>query len=273
MKRMYITTVFRRDNERGKEGRIHAIDWETKASLWEKNTEAVRGMAFIKGQLFVASFNNELRTVDTETGDFTATWEYPEIRRLHKIYYRKDKNVIVLPSTGNDSVATIDVETMKLIDKTHLANLYRDTLHFNSMGWDGDGCEYHLYHRPGTVVKAATGETVFDNLQGAHDLEFIDDYRVVINHTSSRQTLVGDVKTGELKTIFEAEDGPSTTVSMWGGTRGAVHHNGVIFTGSFPTDIHMFKIDSWDRLDWHRVSSAREESLFDIILDPRDWKD
>ena len=73
--------------------------------------------------------------------------------------------------------------------------------------------------------------------------------------------------------VFEAPDGPSTTVAQWGFTRGAAYHrdSGLIFTGSSPVDIHMFKTNSWERLDWLRLSSTRDESIFDILLDPRDW--
>ncbi len=273
---MYITTVFRREGERDKQGKIYAVDWEarprrgTKVPLWEMDTGAVRGMAFVGEKLFVAR-PNELRTLDTKRGGYIDSWEYSELLRPHKLYYREDRNVFVLPSTGDDGLMTIDAETMKLVSKTHLANFYKDTLHFNSMGWDRNGHEYHLYHRLGTVVNATTKKTVFADLQGAHDLEFIDDRRVVINNTSERKTLVGDVQTGELKEIFEAEDGPSTAVSTWGGTRGAAYHNGLLFTGSFPVDIHLFDVNSWKRLNWVRLSTDREESLFDICLDPRDW--
>ena len=162
---------------------------------------------------------------------------------------------------------------MKLIDKVSMSGGARDTLHFNSIGWDGKGQEYHVYHKPGTVVNAKTKEVVFSGLIGSHDIEFIDDHRAIINDSSTRRALIGDTKTKELRKVFEASDGPSTTVSQWGFTRGAACHSksGVIFIGSAPVDVHMIEINSWKRKDWLRLSSTRDESLFDILLDPRDW--
>ena len=271
MRRMYISSVFRREGERGHEGRIYAIDWDTKVPIWKMETRGVRGMTFVGDRLFIATFTNELRTVDTERGGFIHSWEYPQLSFFHKIYYQEDIDVIVVPSTGSDSVATINPETMEMIENITVGEKGKDTLHFNSMGWDIIGHEYHLYHTPGVVVNVDTKETIFSGLVGAHDLEFIDDFKVIINHSSERKTLVGDIQTRELVPILELPEGPSTTVSQWGWARGAAYHDGMLFIGSAPVDIHMFETGLFLKTDWLRLSDTVEESIFDICLDPRDW--
>ena len=268
LRRIYISTVFRREGERGAEGRVYAIDWETKVPVWKMETRGVRGMVFVEDQLFIATFRNEIRTIDTERGGFIHGWNYPGLDFFHKIYYRE--GVFVVPSTGSDSVATIGKD-MRLLNNHVVGEAGKDTLHFNSMGWDGIGHEYHLYHTPGIVVNFDNQETIFTGLVGAHDLEFIDAHRVVVNHSAERKTLVGNVETGELVPIFEAPEGPSTTVSQWGWTRGAAYYDGMLFTGSAPVDIHMFETGFFLKTDWLRLSDTVEESIFDICLDPRDW--
>jgi len=234
-------------------------------------TRGVRGLVFVDHHLILASFTNELFLLDTERGTVIGKWEYPELSFLHKIYY--DGEHIVIPSTGNDSVARIHPGTMELVDIVTLTGSPKDTLHFNSMGWDGEGNEYHLYHTPGKIVRRDTGETVFEDLVGAHDLEFIDGLRVVVNDSSRRRTMLGDLRNKELTPIFTAEDGPSTTVSKWGWTRGAAYYPGMLFIGSAPANIHLLETTFFLEVGSMRLSDTAEESIFDICLDPRDWQE
>ena len=206
MKRIYFTTVIRKPRQKGKVGNTYAVDWDTKNPLWEKKSGSVRGMSFVENRLLIATGENEVKQINPETGDCISTWTYPELRKLHKIYYRENEGLI-LTSCGNDSRAVINVKNMKLIDKVSMSGGARDTLHFNSIGWDGKGQEYHVYHKPGTVVNAKTKEVVFSGLIGSHDIEFIDDHRAIINDSSTRRALIGDTKTKELRKVFEASDG------------------------------------------------------------------
>lgn len=273
MRRMYISSLFRREGEKVMEGKLYALDWSTKTLLWEIETQSARGICFYDGDLLAAIQNNDIYRIDVKHGEILHKWNYPTLEALHRIYVFEDK--LWLPSTGNDSLGLINLQSMRLESLTRMAALGDEdnTLHFNSLGWDGVGNRYHLYHHLGQLFRCTDATVVAENLYRAHDVEFIDDFKAIVNHSIERSTLLIDVVTGERTTILTVPDGPSSTVAQWGWTRGiAIYNKDCVFVGSSPVDVHMLNPNrGWVEEDWFRVSDTLEECIFDIQLDPRDW--
>lgn len=270
MRRIYISTAFRREGERGEQGRLYAFDWDTKTPLWQTEHKSLRGMCFFNGKFLVADFYNGIHAVDENSGTITDSWVYPEIKFLHRIYVRDNK--LWVPSTGNDKLVIID-PNMSVVEVKDLTGSDIDTQHFNSIGWDDAGNRYYLFFETGLIYSCAASKPISDLFYGSHDLDLLKDSQFIVNMSGERKVVLYNAADNTIQDIYQAPEGPSTTVSKWGWTRGVAvtPDRRDVFTGSAPVDIHMFEVDTWRKKDWLRISNTVEESIFDIQLDPRDW--
>jgi hypothetical protein len=270
MRRIYVSTVFRREDERGEQGKLYAFDWDTKTLIWQTDHKSLRGMCFFNGKFLVADFQNGIHAVDELTGTITDSWLYPEIKFLHRLYVHDDK--LWVPSTGNDCLVIID-SNMSVSEVRDLTGSGIDTQHFNSIGWDDAGNRYYLFFETGLIYSCSAGKPISDLFYGSHDLDLLKDSQFIVNMSGERKVVLYNAADNTVQDIYQAPEGPSTTVSKWGWTRGVAvtPDRRYVFTGSAPVDIHMFEVDTWHKKDWLRISNTVEESIFDIQLDPRDW--
>ncbi len=294
MKRIYISSLNRvRDpNEEGDLGKIYVLDWDTKSIVRNQiggehhyvgRSRGVRGMAFFPPfHLAVAGVTNKIAFYDNETMNFHSEFIEPRAKFLHQI--KMHRGVLHLTSTGNDSLIRGD-EVEDLSVNRDLIDLYirdpsfpdwgNDRLHFNSIAWDENDEEYHVYNSARMIFNY-TRKKVFAHggpFNSLHDI-VINPSHIIVNSSGDRTTLAIDRKTKEITVIHKNRSHPTTEFNLHGMTRGLAQWDDHLFVGITPGTILCFKLttgNEWE-YDSHVVlSEDRRESIFDILLDPTDW--
>lgn len=269
MKRLYITSLFRRPDERGEEGKLYLFDFDSGNVIKVKETRSLRGMCVHNGQYYVAGFRNDISLFDPDTLEFSDTVYYEGIDFLHKIYSHLGR--IWIPSTGNDRIVMLEDGRLEVAFDITRSN--RDTLHINSLAWDKGDNLYCVAHTLGQVLNLMSRNVLLGSgLKGPHDLEFLDDRRFIVNSSNTRESILGDASTrSKIQTILSVDVGPGTSDSMWGYTRGLAISEHLIFIGSAPVHIHVLDKELFCKGNVFQISNDPAESIFDILLDPRDW--
>jgi WD40 repeat protein len=246
------------------------MDYDTREVIKELGMTGVRGMCFHEGELWIAGFRNTLNLIDLETYSIKQTFTHDELRGTHLIYSR-DGYLWVTNTSANEIVKLRNNKVEKIIPLPKSVNGTQH-LHFNSIAWSPNGDEYHLYCGLGEIVNFTQQKTVFNGIERGHDLYFLDDNQLIVNESKQKRALLINLL-DKSETVLHTvtKEGIDTSENRWGFTRGVAASKDLIFLGSSPPCLHIFDREL-NQLEPWRISQTPPETIFDICLDPRDWK-
>jgi len=314
MKRIYISTVNRREapGSLGESaGKVYVLDWETKELISDFSSMKInktcymqpgrshgsRGITVHEDSLCIAGSNNTVGYYDLDTLELKKEIKFdaPKVKALHQI--KDHDGYLYIVSTGTDRLLKVkDGETVEEIDligqakelDKYISQLWKgtthwpkDKLHFNSIGWDDNGDEYHLYFSAGVVYNYTKQEVAVqkDFLRGTHDLCFSDNY-VYVSGSTARTVFKIDLKTGQEQRVFHVDDydempknRDKNEICHWGMLRGMVLYEDRVFVCRAPVKVFelLCNENRIELIDSLNLSSTYYESVYDIALDPRDW--
>lgn len=301
MRRVYVTTIQRtNDPDGGALGNIYVLDWDTKELLTNPRgldpgysfyrprgkSHGVRGITFYKGVLYVAGSGSNLSRFDPDTYEMMDSKVFEQFRGVHQI--RVFNGLLYVVSTLNDSLHKLDgydiVETVKLetyksyidpfIDYEKSWGL--DRLHFNSIAWL-DGEEYHSYCGPHIIFNFSRKKVIHQGglVQSPHDIVFKNGC-FITNSSTDKSTVSVNLFSGEeqvIQKITPPSHSNSSEHNSCGLTRGLAISGNLLFACSSPTVVNTFRYNnnSWTSEETFDLGGNLDESIFDILLDPRDW--
>jgi len=277
MKRVYVSSIIR--NHDYGFGRLYVIDYDTMKIVYKKhidnNQYRIRGMAFHNGELFMVNAINGLMIFDRSNLRFGPITRYKQIEHAHLLYSYMGQ--LWITSTGNDRI--VKIRDFKLDDVVYVGNhkyMNKDTRHLNSITWN-NGNEYHVYNKTRSVFNYTTKEVVVKGLWGLHDIAFVNDNMFIVNASRENRSCLCDINQGKvIKDILVTETVKnSPPEAQLGFVRGLAISKRYkkIFIGSAPANIHIFDIDTLNKVNCFEISNDNEyESIYDICLDEDDWK-
>lgn len=304
MKRVYVTTIHRKKEfTKGERlGNVYVVDWETKEFLTKPSgldpgysfhkplskSHGVRGISFHGDKIFVAGSGSNLSCFDKDTFELVEHKEIKELIGIHHI--RSHGGLLNVVSTGNDTLFKLD--GFDVVDEVHIGD-YKEyiephmfeecrekewgtnKLHFNSIGWGPDGDEYHIYCGAKIIFNFTKKEVVYsgEGLNGPHDLVF-DDNSLFFNNSETLSTCRIDLGSKGLYEVhkFYPDSRFISEYNTNGFTRGLAKSGDTLFMCGSPTRVCSFDIELNKETDVLELSDDLGESIFDIILDPRDWE-
>lgn len=298
MKRIYVTSLNRvhDPHEEGDLGKLYVLDWDTHLlrhqtlpteSISIGRSRGARGITWQRGGLVVAGVNNKLSFYDPDTLAMQGPSELSAVKFLHQIRHYKDE--LHLVSTGNDKLfrywelreTVEDLSLLKDIIDPYITHSDappwgQDHLHFNSIAWDENGDEYHVYNAARMIFNF-TKKEVFCHSRAFHSLHdlVITPTHIITNSSADRTTLSIDRKTKDISVIHKNRRAPHSEHNLHGMTRGLALHKDLLFIGSTPGDLTLYQMVDGDYrfISNTSITYAKKESIFDILLDPRDWCD
>jgi hypothetical protein len=270
-------------------GELVVLDWDTKTIykrvivdsgnlVEEGRSRGASGITWHKEYIYVGGRSGVVK-MNPDTYDYRVL-DVKTPAGLHQIKSKGDR--IYLAGTSENCLGIIEDD--KLVDKVHLSS---DPLHFNSIGWDSEGDQYHLYmgdrsslrgtrKGPSRIVNYTTGREVARSLgRLPHDICFDKEDRLL--YTSSMEGKVKFIhpKGGKKGVLFEktVKGNPRGGYRMQGLLRGLAFHEGTnaVFVGSAPGSVHEIDADTGEELASVEFSNTLETAVYDILLDPRDW--
>ena len=275
MKRVYVTSIFRK--ERGDDGgaRIYCIDVDS-GNILESKTypHRLRGMAWIDGHLFIGGDIKPggkvdcLLELDPSTLEIVKWKKYKQIFGTHLVEAKDNK--LYICSTRNDKLVII--KDWEVVEQKKVPG----GSHFNSICWCPLGEEYRIYNGQSRIHNVTKGYYSSVKLRGPHDIGFINGGHMVVNSSRANKTLLLDSRGRLVKVILKTEDknNQCAGVSQWGFTRGLAicRNEGVFITGSAPGTLHFFYISGLKKYAEIVLSDTNYESIYDISMHPDDWK-
>lgn len=302
MKRIYVSSLFRvptyEQSEHTEVGRLYSIDWETKKRV-VGNTEVglgyvkyvpksrsrgARGVTVHNGKVYVAGSYNILSVFNKDTFELEYTIEFPEFKGAHQI--KSHDGRLFLVSSGNDCrhVVVDDsiVETRTLREVEHLVDRYvlnhpewgSDRVHFNSIGWDFRGDEYHVYHAADMLMNFTSKKVIMQGglLNKPHDVAFHRG-NILVNSTQNKTTVAVDMVSNEAEVIFKSGVRGGAEHNVWGYTRSLAVACDTIFVGVMPATIVQLEYiaGKYEEVYRYELSDDLNEAIFDVALDPEDW--
>ncbi len=294
MKRIYISSLNRvhDPNEEGDLGKLYLVDWDTgrviphsveSDAIQIGRSRGIRGLCWFAEGLLVAGVTNTLTHYDPDNFSIRKTWKDQRVKYLHQIR-RSPAGQLHMASTGNDRLVTgwntEDLSINKDIIDPYITDdsfpkWGGDRLHFNSLAWDESGDEYHIYNSPRMIFNYMKGEVFAQGgpFNSLHDI-VINPKEIIVNSSGDRTTLSIDRKTKEISVLHKSRSRPSEEYNLHGMTRGLAQWDDHLFIGITPGTLLCFRLkrNEWEYESHLVISNDRRESIFDILLDPRDWK-
>lgn len=309
MKRMYFSTLKRvecLDNPGGDTGLLYCFDWDSKQVLktvpvvagMDPNapgkSHGCRGITFHDGKLYVAWWQDNISVFAPDTLERLYDLSFPgEFKATHQL--KSHDGSLWVVSTGNNTfyqlrddkiveavnLKGLDSKVSQYWEYDHLFERDWDTedkLHFNSIGWHPDGDMYHVYFEVSMVYNWTKQEIVYQGepLHHPHDILFLDRDRFVVSSSNNFSTVAfsrrvpGEVRYYEFNRQPHP-DNPEEKAAWVGHTRGLACAGDSLFACSAPGRIDRFRRSD---LVWRESGFITEvpfESIYDIVLDPRDW--
>lgn len=304
MKRVYITTIHRKKEFTAGErlGNVYVVDWRTKRLLTKPSgldpgysfhrplskSHGVRGISFHNEKIFVAGSGSNLSCFDKDTFELIEHREIKELIGIHHI--RSHNGLLYVVSTGNDILFKLD--NFDIVDEVYIED-YKEHIepymfeeckekswgtnkvHFNSIGWDQDGNEYHIYCGAKVIFNFTKKEVVYcgNNLKGPHDLVF-DGSSLYFNNSETLSTCKVGLVSKDLCEVhsFSPDSEFISEYNTNGFTRGLAKSGDVLFMCGSPTRVCSFDVKNNKEIDSLKLSDDLGESVFDVMLDPRDWE-
>lgn len=308
MKRIYATVVHRTlsASETRRGDSLYVLDWDRGCVLAHAPvsgvtdsisahsgalTHGARGIAIHNNLLYVAGSTRTISVyrLTDESPILLHSFDIPGASALHQIRFRG--GLLYVASTGDDSMYIlrddvvmkrvylpdfIDIEKIdSLIAGKDRDRIYgQDRLYFNSLAWNDAGELLHVYMVPECVYNVDRRQVLpfHRTLCQPHDVALWDGWTVV-NSSQDRATLA--VTTDQRCSVIYKGYGQATvpTVNHLGYTRGLQVHGGSLFAGAAPLTIREFTRDAHGiklMSSWG-FSFDPTASLYDFVLDPRDW--
>lgn len=248
-----------------------------------------RGICWHRGELTFAINSGILETLDPETLQARSRREIPDCSEVHLI--RSHADVLHLCSTWTNRVIRIngDLVTSNFVLSDELRQFvgaerakrpdWQDHLHFNSIAWNFEGEEFHLYSHPSIIFNWTKKEIMYqgDKLRNAHDLHFLDNRRLLVNSSWERKTKLFDTYTRTFKTVYEEPNAVILDLlidhAKTGWLRGLMvdHSSGLMLISAAPGRLHILELGSWRVLQTMEFSTHPHCTPFDIALHPEDW--
>jgi hypothetical protein len=263
---VYVTTLFRQGRTRGEKGFFYILDWDTKTVVKKIPNISLRGIARHNGEIVVIDFHKTLKRLDIDSLTLQDIQTYNEIEYPHLIYSRDEK--LLVTNTKKDSIGVIESWNFKknipLSDKGPAGRL-----HFNSMGWDLNGDQYHIYNKCKVLTNYSTKTDVVGELSHPHDIAFFDLHRCLVSNSLEREVLLVNTEEKTKKVVAKLPRHPSMPSNMVNFTRGIsidFDRRQAIF-GSSPVILHTMDLGTFDVTDKWKLSEDKSESIFDIFID------
>jgi len=310
MRRIYISTVRRVPTYDVDDcGFLYVLDWDTKSLvcdpilIWDartpndpkSRTHGARGITCHNDQIYVAGSGRHIDNIDhygkisifdRDNYRFVKTLRFAdEFSGIHQI--RDYNGYLYVVSTGNDRVYRMKNDT--IVDFTSVETIAgllppldrpwgQDRVHFNSIGWDASGNEYHVYLSAQAVVNFTKKKVILqgeEHLSGAHDMCFVQPYKAIINLSDLHRSILLDVRTGEYDTILQLPDIKHQNAE-WADLnrpRGSAYDSTTetAFICATPGHMYCYDVNTWEQVDYFSFTKDVREGVFDMLLDPRDW--
>lgn len=299
MKRIYFTSLNRVPDptEDGDLGKLYVLDWDTKELLTKNlpgaavqvgRSRGIRGITWYQDKLLVAGVTNRLSFYDPDTFREIDTWAVEHAKFLHQVRVGPGpyEPRIYMASTGNDRCIAypscfthFELDLNKDIIDPYITHPNTcqwggDRLHFNSIAWDENGDEYHVYNATKMIFNYTKKEVFCHSraFHGLHDI-VITPTHIITNSSGDRTTLAIDRQTKDISVIHKNRRRPTTEHNLHGMTRGLALYKDLLFIGSTPGDVTLYRGqgNQWEFETNISISTDPHESIFDILLDPRDW--
>jgi len=259
------------------------------------HSHGARGIELFNDLLYIADWDGRLSWYDPETYRLIGSKILDNVHGVHTI--RAYDDLLHITSTREDSIVRLNTkhqiadisdiqskagafidqfiyeqEDSSRCNQSDLNSWYYDRLHINSLAWDKDGNEYHVYHNLDAIFNFTRQEFVWYGdplLQRPHDLEFFQDM-IICNSSGTCATLAMDLHTQETTIINDNEPHiPSGAPwNLWGMTRGLRIIGDKILIGNTPFSISEFEfLNNTFVLSRHiSVDTKESQSIFDICV-------
>lgn len=252
-------------------------------------SRGARGLAYYNGHLYVAGSVNVISVYDINTLELVDTLKFNEKHYFHQLRVHNDRLHAI--STGTDSILRIKdfvVEEVTFLgdkDAFFSTFLYEgreynewgtDRVHFNSIAWDEEGAEYHVYHTLDAVVNYTSNKLIAQGgpLWSPHDVAFHGS-DILVNSTAAHSLVAIDRDSGKQRVVFVSDyDGdPSNPDNDWNSTRGLAVFGEYVVVGSVPTRVTLLRrTGSGEYVVENRfdLSLFPYEAVYDILIHPDD---
>ncbi|MBD3260637.1 MAG: hypothetical protein GF334_03000 [Candidatus Altiarchaeales archaeon] len=307
MKRMYITSVFRRENPEDDPrdiGEVTIFDWESKKTLGALDvigsheikggrSRGATGLDIMDGVLYVTT-RGTVFGFDLETHGLV--YKIDDLQGLpiggfHQLRCRDNK--IWIADCHSNSVVVFDLDGV-LVDKLSMKKWHGavnhmlpsdkqgfswdiDKVHLNSLEWHPDtGDLYVTLMTRDLIFNYTKGEVVGKGVGSSpHDIKFLNKDTLLINASSAGNLVELNVKSGKTKTVWgqNVKKNPKSKHNDIGRVRGMDLHpkSNSVFVGSSPLSVHRVELGSYKTTESATVSDRSNECIYDLVLDPRDW--
>lgn len=303
MRRIYISSMYRLYEGgvgKGELGYVYVLDWDTKELLVEPKgvepdyslytpmgkSHGCRGITIHEGKLYVASSGHDISVFDLDTYRLINKLSFPDFKHIHQI---KDHNgILYVCSTGTDRLYKLKND--QVIEEIYLGSIApivdpfipedwhgtwgNDRLHFNSIGWDSYGDEYHIYFGARMVFNFTKCKIVYAHgvLRCPHDIMFIPGNAFLVGSSQDKSVYLFLATLDEIRCINKSFDvAPPDIPNDHGFTHGLASGSNLVFSCSSPTQIRSFDSKTFKLLETHRLTENPNECIYDLVLDPRDW--
>jgi len=147
-------------------------------------------------------------------------------------------------------------------------------LHFNSIGWAPNGDEYHVYYNARMVFNWTQQKIMAQGglLHCPHDVLVTNDGFFTCSSTD--KALYHFYNNGDIRVVVKNQEVAVPDCPNHAGfTHGIARGDDILFVCSAPTKIQTFKDRHWfNFIEVFHCSGAVNECIYDLTLDPRDWR-
>lgn len=304
MKRIYITSLIREPKEDETAGYFYVVDWDSKEIIdkiglpIKQKTIGGLDSAFLPNyEVWVIDKSGRLYAYDPEQPhqgldqfEFFDKQFYRVANQptdgIHQIKFDPSEEYLYIACARSDYLVRYDYYSnptsteIECLSKTGLPT-YRewgeDNYHFNSIAFDDQGDMYHTYYAANCVYNWTKKKVFYESigLNQAHDIEFNENYAFV-SSSANRNVVALDRSGNFITTMLESSKfGISAPKAELGYTRGlALTKDGEMFSCCAPGYIRYARFGGRliDKIDEEFIITIDlRETIYDIILDKRDW--
>jgi len=294
MRRIYVTLLGRTDKPQDSPadvGELIVLDWDTQTilrrvivdsgNLVEKGrSRGATGIDWHDDHIYIGCRSGMVK-MDPETYDY-AVIERDIPGGMHQVKSHDGK--LYLTGTGDNSLVIFEHDRM--IKKISLQDP-KQPLHFNSIGWDSKGDQYHLYLgdpsstrpvkiNPSRIVNYTTGHKIHGNLgRLPHDLCFINNERLLYTASGEGKLISMSLKGERHYVLFSKalKSNPHGGYRIQGLLRGLAfcEETNSVFVGAAPGMVHEVDADTGKEKNCIDFSNSAGTAVYDLLLHPVDW--
>ena len=254
------------------------------------NSHGARGLCVFNNLLYIADWDGRLSWYSLDDFSLLGSRILDNVHGVHII--REHNDLLHIVSTKTDSVVRLDknnniVQETKIseasdiiddfisradlrINKSELRDWGNNRLHFNSICWDENGDEYHVYHNIDVIFNFTKKEFVWHSdplFKQPHDIEIKDGY-LYTNSSGTFSSLRRNLKNNNVK-IFNTNESSISKNNPWnlyGMTRGLYLGDTFLLTGNTPFSIMRFNLKTLKKTKEIAIETSEAQSIFDICI-------